>query len=102
MKGDLVMFSVKEKSWSVRLASGYVLNGQVRSEYCGNCESKAKLIAGNNYDSNLILYGCDSKRCRHVLMRVDLGLADPETFSVIKAPEPLQMMHDVASAVQTA
>jgi len=74
------VYSVKEKSWSVRLTFGYVLNGQVRSEYCGNCDSKAKLIAGNNDDSNLILYGCDSRRCKHVLMRVDLGLSRSAEF----------------------
>lgn len=93
------MYSIKEKSWSVRLSSGYVLNGQVRSNYCGTCDSKAKLIAGNDDDSNLVLYGCDAKKCRHVLMRVNLSPAGPQSFSSIESPEPLQITQQVAAAV---
>lgn len=92
------MYSVKDKSWSVRLSSGYVLNGQVRSNYCGTCDSKAKLIAGNDDDSNLVLYGCDAKKCRHVLMRVDLSPAGPQFFPSSKAPEPLQIIQEGAAA----
>ena len=88
------MYSIKEKSWSVRLAFGQVLNGRVRSEQCGNCDSVAKLIIGNNDDSNLVLYGCNSKSCKHILMRVDFTSSGPQNFSVIEPTASLQIVKE--------
>ena len=86
------MYSVKEKSWSVRITFGYVTNGQVRSHNCGNCAFNAKLVIGNNDNSNLLLYGCDTRKCRHILMKVDLGSSDEENFSGLATPETFQFI----------
>ncbi|MCW4009686.1 MAG: hypothetical protein NWF05_03580 [Candidatus Bathyarchaeota archaeon] len=70
---------VKEKSWSVRLVDGYILNSQVRAERCKGCESTTKLIAGNNSDPDLILYGCNGHKCKHILIRTKVSKAEQKT-----------------------
>ncbi len=67
-----MFYSFKEKSWSVRLVEGYVLNDQVRAERCENCKSTAEVLAANHNNPNLLLYGCRDSKCKHRLVRVDL------------------------------
>jgi hypothetical protein len=68
---------IKEKSWSVKLENGYVLGSQVKANRCKGCESTAKLVAGNNDNPDLLLYGCHGHRCKHVLIRVKVPDAYP-------------------------
>jgi len=97
-EGATFMYSIKEKSWSVRLTFGHVLNGRVRSEYCGNCDSIAKLIIGNNDNSNLVLYGCAAKKCRHVLLRVNFSLDGPQNFPTTEQAPSFQTINEVFPA----
>ncbi len=60
----------KEKSWSVRLANGFVLNGDVRSNRCSDCNNSPILLLGNCSDPDLLLYGCTGHKCKHTLIRV--------------------------------
>jgi hypothetical protein len=69
----VVMSVTKEKSWSVKLVEGSVLSDQVRAEKCKGCDRIPQLIVGNDDESNLVLYGCVSQKCRHSLIRVDLN-----------------------------
>jgi len=72
----------KEKSWSVRLSDGHVLNNQVRTENCGDCESRSYLVARNYSDPNVVLFGCNGHRCKHKLirLRVNSDWEEPEGF----------------------
>jgi hypothetical protein len=70
------MSLVKEKSWSVRLVKGYVLNSQVRADRCRGCESTTKPVLGNNGDPDLFLYGCSGHKCKHILIRTKVSYAD--------------------------
>jgi hypothetical protein len=93
ISGDFNLLGfVKEKSWSVRLTGGYVLNGQVRANHCVGCEATTKLIAGNNSDPDLVLYGCNGHKCRHKLIRVNLNPENTPNFSIIKPIENLQII----------
>jgi hypothetical protein len=65
--------SVKEKSWSVLLIKGHVLNNQVRAERCENCKSTSKVLTTNFSNPNLLLYGCKDSKCRHRLLRLDFN-----------------------------
>jgi hypothetical protein len=65
--------SVKEKSWSVLLIKGHVLNDQVRAERCENCKSTSKVLTTNFSNPNLLLYGCKDSKCRHRLLRSDFN-----------------------------
>jgi hypothetical protein len=76
----LLLGMFKEKSWSVRLVNGYILNNQVKSDLCKGCESATKLIAGNNDDPDLLLFGCAGHRCKHVLIRLKFFEADHSTL----------------------
>jgi hypothetical protein len=62
--------NIKEKSWSVRLVDGYILDNQVRGKNCGNCESVSKIVANNFSNPNLVLYGCNGHKCKHKLIRL--------------------------------
>ena len=77
MRGASQLNLPQEKSWSVKLVNGYVLNGQVKGEKCRDCESTPKLVAGNNSDPDLLLYGCYGHRCRHFLIRTKVSEAYP-------------------------
>ena len=61
---------IKEKSW---LVDGYVLNARVRSDRCKDCLFNPQMVSGNNDDPDLLLYGCDTVKCKHVLIRVNLA-----------------------------
>ncbi len=66
----------KHKSWSVILVDGHILNGEVRADHCRNCDSKTKIISGNNGDPDLFLYGCSGHKCKNVLIRMKFIEAD--------------------------
>jgi hypothetical protein len=61
---------IKEKSWSVKLVSGYVLNSQVKTDRCKGCNSIPKMVVGYNGDPDLFLYGCNGHKCKHTLIRL--------------------------------
>ena len=74
---------VKDKSWSVRLVNGYVTNNQIRSDHCRGCENITKLVAGNNGNNDLVLYGCGGHKCRHTLIRMKFGAENTESLIAI-------------------
>jgi len=61
----------KEKSWSILLVRGYVLDDQVRALQCENCKSITHVLTANFGNPNLILFGCTEAKCRHRLLRLD-------------------------------
>jgi hypothetical protein len=63
--------NIKEKSWSVRLIEGYVLNDQVRAQRCENCRSTTEILVANYGNPNLLLYGCKESKCKHRMLRLD-------------------------------
>jgi len=65
------LFVFKEKSWSVFLVKGHVLNDQVRAERCDNCKSITEVLTTNYNNPNLLLYGCKDSKCKHRLLRLD-------------------------------
>jgi hypothetical protein len=73
--------SVKEKSWSVLLIKGHVLNNQVRAERCENCKSTSEVLTTNFSNPNLLLYGCKDSKCRHKLLRLDFNDEIPPKLS---------------------
>ncbi len=72
-----ILSLIKEKSWSVKLANGYILDSKVQADRCKGCESTPKLVAWNKDDQNLLLYGCYGHRCKHVLLRIKVPDAYP-------------------------
>ncbi len=64
------MVLAKEKSWVVRLANGYVLDGQVAAVMCQDCNLTPQLVLQHHDNPSLLLYGCSSLKCRHVLIRL--------------------------------
>lgn len=69
----LIPRSFKEKSWSVLLSKGYILNNQVRAKYCENCNSKSEVLTTNFSNPNLLLYGCRDSKCKHRLLRLNFN-----------------------------
>ena len=63
----------KEKSWSVKLANGFVVHDQVRSDFCKSCDSIPQLLLGNNGDKDLLLYGCAGHKCKHIMIRMKVS-----------------------------
>lgn len=84
--GAVTLNLAKEKSWSVKLVDGYVLGSQVRAERCRGCQATAKLVAGNDSDKNLVLFGCNSQKCRHMLIRMNLA-ESPDVLLTVSHPE---------------
>jgi hypothetical protein len=83
--------NVKEKSWSVRLITGYVRNDQVRAERCENCRSTTEVLVANYGNPNLLLYGCKESKCKHRMLRLDFDAAGVSTkfpFEKMTAPVP--------------
>jgi hypothetical protein len=68
-----MLSSVKEKSWSVLLIKGYVLDDQVRAERCENCKSTSEVLTTNFSNPNLLLYGCKDSKCKHRLLRLNFN-----------------------------
>jgi hypothetical protein len=66
-----MFFQFKEKSWSVLLVKGYVMNDQVRAPRCENCKSITEVLTANHNNPNLLLYGCKDTKCKHRLVRLD-------------------------------
>jgi hypothetical protein len=67
----LMFYQFKEKSWSVLLVKGYVMNDQVRAVRCENCKSITEALTANHNNPNLLLYGCKDTKCKHRLVRLD-------------------------------
>jgi hypothetical protein len=78
---------IKEKSWVVRLVEGHVLRGEVSSDFCRECNLAPKLIIGNNGDENLLLYGCDTHQCKHIMLRVRLDQQVPSMSPMVQVEE---------------
>ncbi len=85
----------REKSWSVRLTNGYVLDGQVKSARCRGCERKPKLLIGNDNNPDLVLFGCEGSRCRHTLIRMNLRQASEQKMLMIKLAEAKLMQAQI-------
>jgi hypothetical protein len=64
---------VKEKSWSVKLFDGRIMNGRVLSGHCENCAGTSQVVAHNFGDADLVLFGCNNRRCKHTLIRMRIG-----------------------------
>jgi hypothetical protein len=77
----LMLNSVKEKSWSVLLIKGFVLNDQVKAEHCENCKSKSEVLTTNFNNPNLFLYGCKDSKCKHRFLRLDFNDKVPPNLS---------------------
>ena len=74
--------SIKEKSWSVLLVKGYILNDQVRAERCENCKSTSEVLTTNYNNPNLLLYGCKDSKCKHRLLRLDFDEKIPQKLLI--------------------
>jgi hypothetical protein len=81
----------KEKSWSVKLVNGYVLDSQVKAERCRGCESTAKPVTGNNSDKDMMLYGCNGHKCRHMLIRMNFADISPVQFTMNQSRQNIQV-----------
>ncbi len=66
-----MFYHLREKSWSVLLVKGYVMNDQVRAPRCENCKSTTEALTANHNNPNLLLYGCKDTKCKHRLVRLD-------------------------------
>jgi len=76
MYSDLIDFRlVKEKSWSVRIVKGQLLDGKVRAKQCSQCKRSCNLVVIGSGHSNSILYGCTEGKCKHVLIHVETSSA---------------------------
>jgi hypothetical protein len=84
-KAFLMFISIKEKSWSVLLIKGYVLNDQVRAERCENCKSTTEVLIKNFNNPNLLLYGCRDNKCKHRLLRLDFNAEIPQELLMREA-----------------
>lgn len=73
-----MLISFKEKSWSVLLLKGHVLNDQVRAQRCENCKSTNEVLTTNFSNPNLFLYGCKDSKCNHRLLRLDFNSEVPQ------------------------
>ena len=80
----------KEKSWSVKLVEGYVLNNLVRSNHCKGCDSTARLVVNNNGNPDLLLYGCNGHKCKHILIRMKFPEVDQAVFAQSQNPVTLR------------
>jgi hypothetical protein len=69
---------IKEKSWSVRIVQGELLDGKVRAKQCLQCKHSCNLVAIECRNSNSILYGCSGSKCPHVLIHVKSSSASPQ------------------------
>jgi hypothetical protein len=64
---------IKEKSWSVRIVEGQLLDGKVRATQCSECKRSCELVTVGCGNSNSMLYGCTENKCRHVLIHFKFG-----------------------------
>ena len=79
--GDLSQF--REKSWSVRLVEGFIEDNRVRTVQCEDCDSSSKIVVMKYGDSNLVLYGCGNRKCKHILIRMKID-SDAEEPAVLE------------------
>ncbi len=61
---------LKEKSWSVKLVTGFVYADQVRSKQCLGCNSNSTFVVYSYSNPDLVLFGCDASKCQHKLIRL--------------------------------
>jgi hypothetical protein len=73
-----MLISGKEKSWSVLLVEGRILNDQVRTRRCENCKSTSEVLITSFSNPNLLLYGCKDTKCTNRLLRLDFSLEIPQ------------------------
>jgi hypothetical protein len=66
---------IKEKSWSVRIVEGQLLEGKIRAKQYSQCKHSYDLVAIGCGKSNSILYGCVESKCKHVLIHVEASSA---------------------------
>jgi hypothetical protein len=64
---------IKEKSWSVKLIKGYILGNEVKTNYCGDCKSTSQPVTGNYSNPNIVLFGCNDRKCKHTLIRMNVN-----------------------------
>jgi hypothetical protein len=64
---------IKEKSLSVRIVEGQLLDGKVRAIQCTECKHSCELVTVGCGNSNSMLYGCTGNKCRHLLIHVKFG-----------------------------
>ena len=83
----------REKSWAVRLVNGYILDSQVKADQCRDCDSNTKLVVSNNNDPDLLLYGCNGHKCKHILIRIKF----PEENQTLLIVPPLTARSTVAN-----
>ncbi len=91
----------KEKSWSVKLVEGYVLNNLVRSDHCKGCASNTNLVVNNTGTPDLLLYGCNGHKCKHILIRMKFPAVDQAVFTQTQKPlilkSPLMALQEIHS-----
>ena len=91
----------REKSWSVRLINGYVLDSKVRADQCRDCDSNTKLVVGNNSNPDLLLYGCNGHKCKHILIRLKVPEEDetPLTLPSLNVRSPSAALQEITRTV---
>src|SRR5512147_1607967 len=91
---------VKEKSWSVRLAGGYLLNGVVRADLCKDCEASTTIVARNNSNPNLLLFGCNGTKCKHRLIRFNFTQEEDSESIEADKPEDFQFNQSSSTSIK--
>jgi|GEM_PF-1928248 len=95
----VMYYNIKEKSWSVLLIKGYVMNNQVRAERCENCRSTTEVLTANQGNPNLLLYGCKDSKCKHRMLRLDFDAGVSTKFSFGNITSPISCKDESASAI---
>jgi hypothetical protein len=93
-----MFYAIKEKSWSVLLVRGYVLNDEVRAIRCENCKSTTEVLTANHHNPNLLLYGCKDAKCRHRMVRLDFNGQNTLLKSPVMLEKPSEF-HASQSAI---
>jgi hypothetical protein len=86
----------KEKSWSVRLSGGYLVNGVVKADLCKGCDASTTIVARNKGNPNLLLFGCSGSKCKHRLIRINFPSENYEFFTADK-PIDFQLSQNISS-----
>jgi hypothetical protein len=90
--------NIKEKSWSVRLIEGYVLNDQVRAQRCENCRCTTEILVANYGNPNLLLYGCKESKCKHRMLRLDFEAGVQNEFPFKKISSPVTCKESIVAS----
>ena len=96
-----LFYLTQKKTISVKLFDGFHINNRVRTSLCKDCDSNARLIAGNLANPNLVLFGCDGQKCRQRLIRLNLNSEEnrleSENLSVAALEDQVQVQEYVGS-----